>query len=151
MDSNKTVSLTFSLGDLPMIAHAFSIGRATAMMCGHKFARERFGKYLEIIKALLPAGCEVFEPEHWAEICDCIGRCKEWSVYITKQKWDRRVGGSFEYGGKIEICIDGKTWRNEFHHTLGDKFSEESPQFIAVKEFLSELSAMDSKEAAPVE
>lgn len=140
-----------------MIAHAFSIARTTAMMCGYKFARDRFDKYLEIIKALLPAGCEVFEPENWAEICDCIGRCKEWSVYITKQKWDGRVGGSFESGGKIEICIDGKRWRNEFHLTLGgDKFSEESPQFIAVREFLSELAGLDSVEikdgaTAPVE
>lgn len=141
--NNKTVSLTFAIGDLPMIAHAFSIARATAMVCGHKLAKERLNQYHKIIDALIPEHCKMFDEEEWAEICIRIAECKEWSVTVSKSGW---VNNHYDRGGRVKIRVDGHEWINEYLYSKKNEFKEDDPEITAIKEFLTELAGLDSKQ-----
>ncbi len=143
---NRTVSLQFSVGDLPMICYAFKIARTTAMMCHNKIAEKRLANYVKMIDALIPAEARLFDTEEWAEICACISECKEWSITIGSREWDRH--GHHVGRGRIRVQVDGQVW---FHDRLktNDYMTTESSEFIAVKNLLEELAGLDSKQITP--
>lgn len=142
--NNRTVSLTFSTGDLPMIAHAFIIARATAMLCGHKIAKKRLNDMVKMVEALIPEEARLFEPEHWAEICASIADCKEYSVTIGWPEWDRH--SHFTGKGRIRVRVDNEIWLHEWLRSGVRDLTTESPEFIAVKTLLEQLAGLDSKQ-----
>jgi hypothetical protein len=142
MNSNRTVSLQFSVGDLPMICHAFKIARATAMLCHNKIAEKRLEEYVKMVDALIPEEARLFDTEEWAEICICIANCKEWSVTIGSPEWDRH--GHHVGRGRIRVRVDGEVWLHDFLKSGRHDMTKESPEYIAVKTLLEEVAGIDS-------
>lgn len=150
MSDNKTISLSFSVGDLPMIAHAFSIARATAMMCGNKIAMKRLDEYHKTIAALIPEAAKIFGEEEWAEIFICIAVCKEWRIGISHASYNWHTRQTL---GRIEICVDQRKWESEWLRGK-DGYTTDSPEFHAVRDLLEQCAGMDSieiKDAASIE
>ncbi len=146
--NNKTVSLPFSTGDLPVIAHAFSIARASAMLCGNKVAQKRLDEYTNMVEALIPDEARLFEAEHWCEIIIAIAECREWSISIGWPEW---VRNHYSSGGRIRVRVDEKVWlhdwlRSSLRQNGPGEFKATSPEFIAVRELLQEFAGLDSKE-----
>lgn len=145
MADNKTVSLSFSIGDLPMIAQAFSIARATAMCCGNKIAKHRLDNYTKMVEALIPPEAKIFDPEEWAEICASIATCKEYSVRIShiEGRWNRH--NHYVTGGRIEIKVDNETWESDWLR-YGNEYTTSSPEYLTIKAMMQEMAGLDSKE-----
>jgi hypothetical protein len=143
MSGNKTISLQISVGDLPMMAHAFMIARNTALMCGHSVAKKRLAAYLAQIEALIPPEIRIFDPEVWAEICAAISTCNDWSCGIREPRWDR----NHHEPGCIVIRVDDKTWvqRPKYFKPEWSVSKPEWPEFPVIENFLMEVSGIESK------
>jgi hypothetical protein len=146
--NNKTVSLQFSVGDLPMICYAFKIARATAMMCRNKIAEKRLEEYVKMVDALIPEEARLFNTEEWAEICICIAACKEWSITIGSPEWDRH--GHHVGRGRIRVQVDNEVWLHDWLGSGRENLTTQSPEFLAVEKLLQEIAGMDSQQVEEI-
>jgi hypothetical protein len=135
VSSNRNeVTLTFSVGDLPMLLHAMRIEANVAMMSGREEARTRMKRYCDAIRSLIPAEAQVFHEATWAEMSAALGSGEAWSVAHVRNDY-----GFYSRTGRLVVTIGDRKFA-----TKSNDIEADSPMADAVRSLLRDLSPMDS-------
>jgi len=122
-------TLEISISDLPMLAHAVSIGRSTAYMCGHKMASERMARLLHLIRAQIPEAATIFDEYVFCDLCAHLAETPTWTVEL------RGWPSAWRSEGQIVVSIGTKEFVSE-----KSNYKEGCETLATVKGFLEEMA-----------
>ena len=153
-NSRNKRTFEFDVSDAPMLLHAMSLAAATAMMCGHPRAKERFQQYRDMLKQFVPAEADLFDEEVWGEMGMALAKAKAFRVRVDLSPYHKGCQERGEYISRhltklrlyVEIDVGSKTKTFEAKYGVECE-AQADPKVKAVYDVLVDLAPMDCQGA----